>query len=451
MIESIKGKKILILGYGKEGSSTLNYLLNIVEPKYITIADKSEKIKNDISISNSKISVITGENYLYSIDNFDIVFKSPGISFKDILIKDISKISSQTNIFINKYYKNIIGITGTKGKSTTTSLIYNIIKCHTDNVLIAGNIGIPFFDCISKIDDKTLIVCELSSHQLEYLNTSPHISILLNIFQEHLDHYKTFEDYQKAKLNIAKYQTENDYFIHNIDDTVSNKIINETQLNSRNIKVSSSKSIINGCEIKENLLIFKSNGRDFMNVPLTENIPLKGKHNLYNIAQAVYACFLSGIPQKAIIEGISTFKPLEHRIEYIGTYKGVKYYNDSISTIPEATIEAVKTLKDVNTIILGGFDREIDYKKLSDFIISSDIENLIFMGNAGIRIKELVELNIKNKKSYIVKNLEEAVIISAQRTKIGKTCLLSPAAASYDMFKNFEDRGNQFKQLVKKI
>jgi UDP-N-acetylmuramoylalanine--D-glutamate ligase len=445
--KKIEGKSILILGFGREGESTYNLLRKSFPELIIHIADKSEQIANRIKDDNTVL--LTGDDYLSSINNCDLIFKSPGISLKDVAF-DRNKITSQTDLFLDFYSSQVIGITGTKGKSTTSSLIYHILKLYDNNVVLVGNIGIPPFDLIGEIDKNTKIVFELSSHQLEYISKGPHIAILLNYFQEHLDYYKSYEDYQLSKFNITLYQENSDNFIFNADDKLVLDIISQNKLERNYYGLSLSNSQSKGCWIENDTIFFSNGNESFSIMDFKTEIYLKGEHNKRNILAAICASKILNVSDEIIKEGVTTFKGLEHRLEYIGEYNGVHYYNDSIATIPEATIEAVKALQNVNTLLLGGFDRGIDYNILAEFIASSHINNLIFLGDAGTRIMEgLKQYNVKGKFQAFVKDLEEAVKIAKEKTPKAGICLLSPAAASYDMFKNFEERGRVYKKLVK--
>lgn len=445
--------KILILGFGREGISSYQFLRKIFPLKHLYIADINSGITENALLAKDKnITCIIGDDYLNNLNDFDLVIKTPGISLKDLSYTiEKKRITCQTDIFINVYRDNIIGVTGTKGKSTTTSLIYHIVKQYTENVVVAGNIGIPVFETIDLIDDNTYIILELSSHQLQYASSAPHVAVLLNIFQEHLDHYSSYEDYQKSKFNITKYQKGDDFFIFHKDDELINKWIVLNKDNRDFYPFSLEEKLTKGC-YKFNNSLYWSNGKDLDNV-LDLNKPLNiiGEHNLLNIMAAIAACKAVNIPLDIISEAITSFKGLEHRIEFVGTYNEIQFYNDSIATIPEACMQAIKSLKNVNTLILGGYDRGIEYKQLAEYLANSDIANLIFIADAGKRIEDELNKTTSSKKytSYTVLTMEDAVKIAKEKTQKGQICLLSPAAASYGMYKNFEERGRHFKKLVK--
>jgi UDP-N-acetylmuramoylalanine--D-glutamate ligase len=448
-------KSLALLGFGREGRSTYTLLRQIFPEKIITIIDENEAISEDPSLKNDfNLLFVTGKNCMQQIDNYDIAIKSPGIP-SNTLPAGLKRatITSQTDIFLQCYGLQSIGITGTKGKSTTASLVYHILKNAGKNAILVGNIGIPPFDCIAEINPESIVVLELSSHQLEYVSHAPHIAILLNIFQEHLDHYHSYLDYQLAKLNIGKYQVANDYFVYNNDNEAVKSLV-YTLDSTKHIALPFSPEPQSAAAIRitNNQVVLNLEGKITKLYDISAGQPLKGHHNLYNIMAAATACYLSGVNTGLLDSGIKSFKGLEHRIELVGDYNGIIWYNDSIATIPEATIEAIKTLQNVDTLILGGFDRGIEYDILYPFLNASGISNIIFIGGAGERMMhEFADYGIKNLTFYTAEDYAKVVTIATKITAKGKICLLSPAAASYDMFKNFEERGNVFKKNVRNL
>jgi len=421
IINFLERKRILILGFGREGKSAYKFITENLKEYTVGIADKNEiKIDDDIK-------VFCGDDYLQATKYYDIVIKSPGIIIKDLISdQEKAKITSLTDLFLRFCPNQIIGVTGTKGKSTTSSLIYHILKYSGYDALLIGNIGVPCFDVIDQIQEDTVLVYELSCHQLEYVNASPFISILLNIYEEHLDHYTGIESYVACKKNIYKYQNENDYLIYG---DISN-YINPDEL---------SRALSNKISIENNNLNIESN---------SIQTTLIGEHNKKNIIAAIIATKIIGIDIKMALEAVKTFKGLEHRLEYVGKYKDILFYNDSIATAQEAVISAVESLKEVNTIIVGGMDRGLDYNVLVKFLSTSSVENVILLPSTDVRIKEIFNQYPHNLCIKSVKNMEEAVKLSYECTKVNMICLLSPAAASYGFYLNFEKRGEHFKKLV---
>lgn len=427
MLDSIfrrlRGKKILIAGFGREGQSTLRFLQKYLPHAVVGIADKNESAFKDID--KERYNLYSGDDYLNAASDYDIVIKTPGISLKDVDI-DLSKISSQTDLFLEAFHNQVIGVTGTKGKSTTSTLIYHLLKEAGKDVILAGNIGIPIFDCLQNISRKTIIVFELSAHQLQFINKSPHVGVLLNVFEEHLDHFGTFEKYKDAKINVLKYMSDSD------------------------IAVSNNKLCFEAASLEKRYVDFENYNFDDYSIKWDE-VPLLGEHNKLNVKAALCACYSFGLTIDELIPHFYTFKPLEHRQEFVGTFNGVKFYNDSISTIPQATIAALNTIKNVNFLLLGGFDRGIDYEPLVTFLKENVLPYILITGKAGETIKK--KLQDADYKGIILEytDLESAFEIIRKIAKEGDVCLLSPAAASYDRYKNFEERGRIFKELANKF
>ncbi len=448
IISFLKDKKIAILGFGLEGKSTYNFIRKHLPKKQLDIRYNKENIneENEYLNKDKNLQFITGSKYLEKIENYDIILKSPGISFKNIDISKFEdKISSQLELFL-EYSKSLtIGITGTKGKSTTSSLIYEMLKNQNKDVELLGNIGTPIFDEIDKIKENTITVLEISSHALQYIKKSPNISILLNLYEEHLDHYKSFEEYGDAKFNIFKFQNKEDIAIFNLD----NKEIAKKQYHFKKSDYGITINNINN-NITENTIymedkyIYCNNKKMYS---INDKRKLKGNHNLNDIMFVLAVSNILNLDLEKTINAINEFNPLEHRLEYVGKFDGVYYYNDSIATIPEATIESIKALDNVNTLIVGGNDRGVNQENLIKFLKESKIENIICLPKTGEYIYE--GLNKTNKKVVKAENMEEAVKRAKELTKKNTICLLSPAASSYGYFKNFKERGNMFKYYAK--
>ncbi len=306
------------------------------------------------------------------------------------------------------------------------------------NCKLLGNIGVPVFDCIEQIDPNTLIVLEMSSHQLEYMKNSPNIAILLNIYEEHLDHYNSFLEYAKAKCNIFKHQTQKDFLLYNSDNEMLKKLVNNPKSKIYRVSLKNEEP----CDI-----YLKNNEIFFENKPIySKNEPrnLIGDYNLNNIMFVLGVSQILDLDINKSKKSIGEFNTLSHRLEFVGKFDDVLYYDNSIATVPMATIEAVKALEKVDTLIIGGMDRGIDYSEFIAFLNESEIRNIICMPKTGHDIAKY----LKKEKAYIVETLEDAVNTAKKVTQKNKICLLSPAAASYGYFKNFEEKGDKFKQLV---
>ena len=464
----IKDKSVLILGFGREGQSTLKAFLKAGSAKKITIADQKAlslemEVFADAAYADYNLQSIDfccGPQYQDFCDDYDLVMKSPGI----VLKKDISmyetEILSQMQLFFEYYRDRIIGITGTKGKSTTTTLLHHILKESGRPAILAGNIGIPVCDILHEVTNESIFVIELSCHQLEYMTISPKWGILLNIYEEHLDHYGTLEKYIASKEKIYENQKDGDYLFVNPD------VRPETGRCSANIKLVDIKHIKPDCNIESDkgvdIILNMPSDSDQMlpvisyqnrqcEIPTTE-ISLLGEHNYLDIAYVYGVCCELGIDDEEFVKGLQSYVPLPHRLQYIGTVNGVAYYDDSISTIDETTIQALNTIKNADTVLIGGMDRGISYVNLERYLADSKVAHIILMEDTGKRIYEEIQSDypdfLHKERLFVVNHLEDAVRLAKQITKKGGSCILSPAAASYGIFKNFEERGDVFAQLV---
>jgi UDP-N-acetylmuramoylalanine--D-glutamate ligase len=397
----VGARNALILGYGKEGKMTEEYLKKYFPKIKITIADKT-----------------LDPNYLKIQKNFDIVSKTPGLSKRQVSVPYITA----TNIFLSQVKNIVIGVTGTKGKSTTSALIYAILKEAGQKVSFLGNIGTPMLGALMKpIDKDEIFVIELSSYQLDDIKYSPHIALILNLFPEHMDYHGSVEKYYAAKKNIIKFQNKDDYFIYN----------------SQNDKLK-----ILAKSAKAHKLTF---AKDFNFKNL--NTALKGKHNEQNIKAAIAVAKIFNISESDIKKAIAKFKPLPHRLESLGKFSDILFIDDAISTTPESTIMALETIPNIGTIFLGGTDRGYDFTELEKCLRKKKIKNLVLFPDSGQRIlKSKAGFNILETSS-----MEEAVAFAYKNTPKQMTCLLSTASPSYSLWKNFEEKGEQFKYWIKKL
>ena len=450
ILDILRGKKIVILGFGKEGVSSYKFIRRYFPDMPLTVADKSKSLNVSDLQSDNNLTVQVGEGYDKNLNDFDLIMKTPRVNLNALpYFVDPEKITSQTDLFLRAFSDQVIGVTGTKGKSTTSSLIFHILHSIFKNVILSGNIGIPFFDIIEQINENTIVVAELSAHQLEYLHVSPHISILLNLYQEHLDHFNSFNNYQLSKLNITKYQKNDDVLVYNADDEHIHNLLVSHDYTRRYLPFSRNEVLGDGAYSFESQIVITKNKEQLAHYDLAQCDNLPGTHNYNNIMAAILACRQVGAEDADILEHLRSFKGLPHRIEFVGTFNGISFYNDSISTIPEATIAALKTLKKVDTLIIGGFDRGIEYDVLIDYLQKNPVRNVVFTGPAGKRIFDEWKQNFNLPENFILENdFEEIVIFAYKNTAEGKICLLSPAASSYDQFKNFVERGNTYKSLI---
>jgi len=453
--EFSRHESVLILGFGKEGQSTFQLLMKHFPGIRLGIADRNtgvaEILKHNFPLAHVQLHL--GEGYLDAMKSYSLVIKSPGVALPDATDPMIrEKVTSQTDMMLKAFHRQIIGVTGTKGKSTTTSLVHHLLREAGKDTLLVGNIGLPPFDHLEAISGDTLVAFELSSHQLEDTSHGPHISVLLNLYPEHLDRYSSLQAYYDAKMKILTGQLDGDVFIFNEDIPEIAHRITLLGLQRNYLGFSSGIEVQEGCFLNGDAIMYVHNGLAESFITVTDQFALKGKHNRMNMMAGILAGKAAGLKDDEIRSGLLTFKGLEHRLEYVGEFRGIHFYNDSIATIPESAIAAVRSLPDTDTMILGGFDRMLSYCQLVDFLAGSGVRNLIFLGKAGIRMHELFRLkDIKDKNLWLVDTLEEAFELIPVVTAPGKICLLSPAAASYDIFRNFEERGAIFKKLARSL
>lgn len=444
ILEKLNNKNIAILGFGKEGKSTYNFIRRYSN-QTLTILDKNDILKNNEYLKEDKnLKIITGDTYLNNLEQYDLIIKAPGIALLDIDLKNIEdKLTSQLELILEINKNNIIGITGTKGKSTTTSLLYNIIKDQNENTFLLGNIGNPILDYIEKFNEESILVIEMSSHQLEFVHQSPHIGVILNLYQDHLDHTGTLEKYHNDKMHMFKYQDESDIGIYDGQNEYLINLVNKNNYKSK----------LYNFKVNEKADIYVENNKIYYNNEMiydgNQQRNLIGSHNLKNIMVTLLITKLLNLDIEKATKVVNKFNPLEHRLERVGTYNNITYFNDTIATIPEATINGINGLGNVDTLIFGGMDRNIDYSKFIEFLKTSNITNLIGLPETGHKICKILKEKNTNKNIYIVETIDEAVDIADKQTKKNHICLLSPAASSYNKFKNFEEKGNYYKNVIK--
>ncbi len=442
ILEKLLGKKIAILGFGMEGESSYHFIRRYSSMP-LTIMDKKDIHETHPELrEDPNVTIITGEDYLSHLEGFDLILKSPGVITKDIDVKNLP-FTSQLELLLEVDREKIIGITATKGKSTTSSLVYQALKKNGCDAYLLGNIGKPIFEELETINEDSWIVIEMSALQLEFVHHSPHIAAILNLYQDHLDHSGSVRHYHENKLNIFKHQTKDDYRLYFQDIEPLNSYMNDSYLGIPYRMTLLESKDSNTTFLKGDVVTL--NGKELFDRKQTTS--LLGEHNLRNIMTTLTISEILGLDLEKTKEAILEFKPLPHRMEFVGKYHGILYYNDAIATIPEATISAIQSLKKVDTLIFGGMDRGIDYQKLMDYLEEGNVRNLICMPTTGHKIGK--QIDNPDVSIFLVETLEEAVLKAREVTSPGKICLLSPAASSYEYFKNFEEKGNAYKSLVK--
>lgn len=456
MVTDWKNKKVAILGLGVEGLETLRFLTK--KGASVWILDRKQKDvidQNYISKSEEfNPHFILGKEYLDNLTDFDIIFRSPGVRrlLPEILQAEEKgvEITSQTKVFFDLCPCTIIGVTGTKGKGTTATLIYKMLKEAGKDVYLGGNIGVPPFSFLDKLQPTSIVVLEFSSFQLQDVTKSPHIGVLLMVTSEHLDHHANQEEYIAAKRNLLRFQSKDDFAIINRDYPASNE--SDIYTDGQVYFFSRERETNNGCFTLNGKVIVRKNDSDD-EIIATNEIALPGKHNFENVCAAVMAARLVGAGKKHIIPILKSFTGLPHRLEFVSEIQGVKYYDDSFSTTPETAIAAIESFEQPKILILGGSSKGSDFSQLGKVIrVSDSIKAIIGIGDEWEAIKS--EIDDNRSKILLIEGANDMRTIVAAAYKIAKSgdvVLLSPACASFGMFTNYKDRGEQFKQEVRKI
>lgn len=455
--KNIKNKKIAVLGLGGSNIPAIKYLLSM--GAIIVCHDQNEaakeKLDEDIK-KNINVSYKLGNEAFNGLENVDYILRTPGIKPFIPEIENAVKhgviLTSEIELLVKLAPCKIIGVTGSAGKTTTTTLIAEFLKNSNRKIWVGGNIGTPLFDKLDEIKKEDIIVLELSSFQLMTMSDSPNISIVTNIYEDHLDYHRSMEEYIEAKTNIFMHQKDGDIAIFWCDDEISKTFINKMKEKNINSKVrlfSAKNSVENGAYF-ENGKIFEVENGIKNEVISVDDIAIKGKKNYLNICAAI--CAVKDIVSiDDIVKTLKSFNGVEHRLEYVDTVLGVKYYNDSISTTPGKAMAALTSFDKKIILIAGGSDKNLDYTSLGDKIINST-KVLILLGATKNKIKNAVlgsKLYDNSKiKLEEVDSLEDAVLIASKISKSGDIVVMSPASASFDMFKNYKERGKLFKNLV---
>lgn len=438
-----ENKKIFILGMARSGYEAAK-LLNDYNNEIIVTDGKEQKEELVSELESLGVKVIITSDQLSLLDDsFDYVIKNPGIKYdnpvvvkaKELGIKVINEIEMAYS-FLDKSV-NIIGVTGSNGKTTTTTLISEFMKNSFDNVYLGGNIGIPLSNFVRDIKPNSYLVLEISDHQLcDMYDFKTNVSVLTNITPTHLDFHKSYEVYQMTKKKIFNNHTSDDLAVINKDDEVSMKITDDIK----------STKVYYGHD-KTNLAYYDEEGiyYDGKLVIKLDDIILKGKHNYQNIMGAIIAVKKYGVTDEVIQKVLKEFKGVEHRLEYVDTINGVTYYNDSKATNCVSTITALNSFNQPTILLLGGYDRGHSFHDLDDSM--KNVKCVVCFGETKNRIEEFC--NDLNIKCYKNDTLKEAMNVVKDICTPGDVVLLSPACASWDQYDRFEDRGDEFKKLVR--
>lgn len=447
----IKGKNVAVVGIGVSNKPLITFLIDL--GANVTGFDKKSKeqlgqIANNLEDKNVKL--VLGENYLDKLTGYDVIFKTPSMRIDHpALVSAKNKgayITSEMEEFIRYCPAKIFAVTGSDGKTTTTTLIYNMLKTEGYKTWVGGNIGNPLFQDIQKISKDDKVVLELSSFQLMTINEPIEVSLITNLAPNHLDIHKDMEEYIECKKNIFKFKRNSDLTVLNMDNDITNKMVPE--VSGKVIQFSTLNELSSGAYFKDNTLYYNNEKVcDF------EHIKLKGMHNVENLL-AAFCCTGEDVSIDSMKKVATSFTGVEHRMEFVKEINKVKYYNDSIASSPTRTIAGLEAFNKQVILIAGGYDKKISFEPLAKKGIKY-IKTLILMGNTKEKIKKAFDDELKNSNIklpiIIVDSLEEAVDKAKEIAKENDIVTLSPACASFDMFANFEVRGNKFKDIVNSL
>ena len=452
----IRFRKVAIIGLGVSNLPLIDYMYE--KQARVTVFDDRniDDIPKEImdKITSYGFEFSFGPNSLEKLKNFDIIFRSPScLPTKPELVEEENRgaiVTTEIEMLMKMCPCKIIGVTGSDGKTTTTSLINAILKQAGYNTFLGGNIGTPLFTRLSEMKPEDIVVLELSSFQLMGMQVSPDIAVITNITPNHLNIHKDYNEYIDAKKNIFRYQDEKGIVILNYDNEITRSCSKEA--NGKVIFFSSKEKLDDGYIVDEKI-IKQCDDKIRKHILNVSDVILRGKHNYENIATAI-AATSTLVDTEDAIKAVKEFKPVEHRLELVREIDGVKWYNDSVSSSPTRTIAGLKSFDEEIVLIAGGYDKNLDYTPIAKPIIEN-VKTLILLGQTSGKIFDAVkeELEKENKELpiYMCNTLEETVSIAKKLAKKGQIVLFSPASASFDMFKNFADRGEKFKNLVNNL
>lgn len=457
---NFKDKHIAILGAGVEGVSSAKFFSG--HGARVTLLDQKEREVSGLGNVKTRFGPTAFEN----LHEYDLLVRSPGIQLSHDELKDIpkEKITSQTKLFLDLCSARVIGVTGTKGKGTTAALIYEMLKASGMDVYLGGNIGTPPFAFLDKLTEKSIVVLELSSYQLADLAKSPHIAVFLMIVPDHLHYHGDMAEYVDAKRNILRFQTSEDFAVINRDYPASNE--SDVHTDAKVFSVSRERpSTDQGCFVKDDAIWIRMQGPVIgrsapqgvqgteWKIIDTKDIFIPGKHNLENVCAASMAATLAGATKSEIVRVLKSFKGLPHRLELVGEVNGVRYYDDSIATNPESAIAAIEAFQQPKILVLGGVTEGSSFEELGKVIAGDPtVKAVIGFGKDWPLIKEaILRANAATLLIEGAKDMNTVIAAAAKIAKPGDVVLLSPACKSFDMFKDYQERGDQFKEEVRKL
>ena len=452
----LKNRKVAIIGLGVSNLPLLDYMHNVGAK--VTVFDNRiiEDIPKDTmkKITDYAMEFSLGPNNLSKLEGFDIIFRSPScLPTVPELQKEVERgaiLTSEIEMLMKLCPGKVIGVTGSDGKTTTTTLIYEILKANGYNCYLGGNIGTPLFTKLNEMTPDDIIVLELSSFQLMGMEISPSISVITNISPNHLNVHSSYEEYIDAKKNIFKYQDNDGIVVLNYDNAITKAAAKEA--NGKVVFFSSKTKLEDGIILAGDI-IKECKDKLRRHILSTNTVALRGTHNYENICAAI-AATSSLVEVEDAVKAVQEFKGVQHRLEFIREIDGVKWYNDSIGTSPTRTIAGLHSFDERIVLIAGGYDKHLDYTPIAKPILEK-VDSLILIGDTAPKIFDAVkneaEKQGKDIKIYMCDEFKNTVLVAKKVAKPGQIVLFSPASASFDLFKNFEERGNKFKELVNNI
>jgi UDP-N-acetylmuramoylalanine--D-glutamate ligase len=464
LLSRLCGQRVLILGFGREGRSTLRFLQARAPDASLGVADRRTRAQMSeqelaalAALPDDRVTL--GPEYLDAIADADVVVRAPGLPPDAPLLQQAraagTLVTSLVNLFFDVAPGRIVGVTGTKGKSTTTNAIHVVLQNAGLDARLGGNIGIPLLACLDGANDRTIFVVELSSFQLSDLEMSPQVAVVQNVVREHLDYHGTFEAYVAAKANIARHQRPGDYVVYNGSHEIPRSIAARSPGTTIAFGLEPRPDV--ACYVEDGWLVHRANGSTTPILPVDE-VPLPGAHNLLNVMPAIVVGRLFGVEAAGIAASIRTLQALPHRLQLVHEWRGRRFYNDSLSTVPEAAMAALLAVSDRPTVLIaGGHNRGQEWDAFAEAILRANVTAVVLLPETGPRLLAAIAARAAMRPGDAVprllsaSNMLDAVRCAIDASTPGSAILLSPAAASFGAFRDYEDRGNQFRQAAVEV
>ena len=450
------GKRVTIIGLGREGTALARYLAGRGAKVTVTDTKDPNQLQNALDeLSELPIRYLLGGHPQEALDA-DVIFVSPGVPREIPLLREAQErgidLSSETKLFFSLCPAPIIGITGSSGKTTTTALVGEIMKAHRRRTFVGGNIGAPLIELVDQVKQQDCVVMELSSFQLAGMDQSPHIAALLNLSPNHLDRHESMDDYVAAKTNIVRFQGPDDHAILNADDPLTRKMARLCQ--GQVALFSHERQVDTGAFLDREDIVIGSKG-ETRTVCSVSELKLVGPHNVDNVLAACAISAAAGADTRAMRTAVMSFRGVEHRLEFVAQIGGARYYDDSIATSPQRTIAALNSFADPIILLAGGREKHLPLGELATLIVAKVKAVVLFGEAAPLLGQALLDARGAERTSrlpiYHSTDMRESVLTAQQLAAEGDIVLLSPACASFDMYRDFAERGAHFQSLVHEL